>query len=209
MSTFDDLRLIWTPIRNAAQTHVWRKHVKGHETVSHCLLTVSRSCCAPSAICTQAVYLTNSWTQEQKRNRENTWSTAGLFCIYAISRIPRRCWPRCSWHTRHQNQMELTPTPMGHQDPTNWCLRRSRATSYSLVTPDVQGKRNHDHAQWARPRPTLRGFSIHMRLPVPEITVPSAATLGQPTAWPSISRICQGKSTTLLSTRLRRKNWDI
>ena len=129
-----------------------------------------------------------------EENQENTWSTAGLSCIYTIWRIPHRRWPRCSWHTRHQNQMWLTPTPMptpmGHQEPTNWCLRRSRATSYSLATPDVQGKRNHDRAQWARPRPTVRGFSMHMRLPVPEITLPSAATLGQPAAWPSISRIC-------------------
>lgn len=72
--------------------------------------------------------------------------------MYTISRFPRRRWPRCSWHTRHQNQMWLTPTPMGHQDPTNWCLRRSRETFYSLATPDVQRKRNHDHAQWATPR---------------------------------------------------------
>ena len=96
-------------------------------------------------------YLKNPWTQEQKRNQENTWSTAGLFCIYTISRIPRRRWPRCSWHTRHQNQMELTPTPMGHQDPTQpidvsedhvqhpivWQLQMFRERE-TMITPSEQ-----------------------------------------------------------------------
>jgi hypothetical protein len=46
---------------------------------------------------------------------------------------------------------------MGHREPTDLSVIRSRAAPYTLDTPSIQGKEKRDHAQWAWAWFTLSG----------------------------------------------------
>jgi hypothetical protein len=145
---------------------------------------VSRSCCAPSAICTPAVYLNSSCTQEQKRDQGNTWSTADRYYIHAISLSSPslaevfQAYPSPKsdvTHTYTDGQPKIQPFDMSAdhvQHPIVWHPQvfRERETMIILSEQDQD--------------PPSEAFLYIWDYLCQETTVPPAATLGHPTTLP-------------------------
>ena len=110
---------------------------------------MSRSCCAPSAICTQAVYLKNSWTQEQKRTRK-THGQQRVYLVYILFRaflaVAGRGVPgipvtkiRCDSHL-HRWATKIQPIDVSEdhvQHPIVWQLQMFRERE-TMITPSEQ-----------------------------------------------------------------------